>query len=175
MKIPSPPKNWRLLFGVLAAILLCATAAGAQTFDAIQKRGKLLAAINLAAPPFGTTDSEMQPAGYDVDIAKLLAKDLGVTLEIVPVTNESRIPALLTGKADIVISVLQITPERAKSVMFTSPYGMHQSLVLAPAATKIASLADLANKRVGVARGSVYADILTRASRSSSSATTAPR
>jgi polar amino acid transport system substrate-binding protein len=163
MRIPSPPKNWRLLFGVLAALALCATAASAQTFEAIQKRGKLLAAINLAAPPFGTTDSEMQPAGYDVDIAKLLAKDLGVTLEIVPVTNESRIPALLTGKADIVISVLQITPERAKSVMFTSPYGMHQSLVLAPAATKISSLADLASKKVGVARGSVYADILTRA------------
>jgi polar amino acid transport system substrate-binding protein len=157
------PHRWRLLFGILAALALCATGASAQTFDAIQKRGKLLAAINLAAPPFGTTDSQMQPAGYDVDMAKLLARDLGVSLEIVPVTNESRIPALLTGKADIVISVLQITPERAKSVMFTAPYGIHQSLVLAPAATKIASLADLSNKRVGVARGSVYADILARA------------
>jgi len=163
MNAASHPRCWRSVLGAFAFFALSIAGAHAQTFDAIQKRGKLLAAINLAAPPFGTTDSQMEPAGYDVDMAKLLAKDLGVSLEIVPVTNESRIPTLLTGKADVIISVLQITPERAKSVMFSSPYGMHQSLVFAPAETKIASLADLSGKRVGVARGSVYSNILAQA------------
>jgi polar amino acid transport system substrate-binding protein len=147
----------------MLAVVAFTLPAAAQTLDAIEKRGKILVGINLSAPPFGTTNAQMEPDGYDVDMAKLLAKDLGVTLEIVPVTNDSRIPALLTGKIDIIIAVLQITPERAKSVMFTSPYGMHQSLILAPAGTKIASLSELAGKRVGVARGSVYADIIAKA------------
>jgi polar amino acid transport system substrate-binding protein len=153
----------RLLLAAVALIALVAGAARAQTLDAIQKRGKILVAVNLSAPPFGTTDSQMEPAGYDVDIAKMLANDLGIPLEIVPVTNESRIPTLLTGKADIIVSVLQITPERARSVMFSSPYGIHQSIVFAPVDTKITSLADLSGKRVGVARGSVYASILAQA------------
>ena len=160
LRRPHTPRRLLIAFAMLA---LVAGAAQAQTLDAIQKRGKMLAAINLSVPPFGTTDAQMEPAGYDVDVARMLAKDLGVPLEIVPVTNESRIPTLLTGKADIVISVLQITPERAKSVMFSTPYGMHQSLVFAPAGTKIATLADLSGTRVGVARGSVYAVILAQA------------
>lgn len=158
-----PSVRCRLLLAAVLLLLTGVAGAGAQTLDAIQKRGKVLVGINLSAPPFGTTNAQMEPDGYDVDMAKMLAKDLGVPLEIVPVTNDSRIPSLLTGKVDIVISVLQITAERAKSVMFTSPYGMHQSLVLAPAAARIAGLPDLAGKRVGVARGSAYADILARA------------
>src|SRR3954447_7576952 len=85
-----------------AALLLLAAgavAAEAQTLDAVLKRGKILVGVNIASPPFGTTDAKMEPDGYDVDIAKMLAKDLGVELEIVSVTNENRIPTLLTGKA----------------------------------------------------------------------------
>jgi polar amino acid transport system substrate-binding protein len=163
MKTPSLLSRLRFPLMALALLVGFPAVAQAQNLEAIQKRGKLMVAINLSAPPFGTTDTQMEPAGYDVDIAKLLAKDLSVTLQIVPVTNESRVPTLLTGKADIIISVLQITTGRAKSVMFSSPYGMHQSLVLAPAGTKITSLADLAGKRVGVARGSVYSNMIASA------------
>jgi polar amino acid transport system substrate-binding protein len=150
---------------VLAMLAMAAFTipASAQTLDNVLKRGKLLAGINIAAPPFGTTNAQMEPDGYDVDMARMLAKDLGVPLEIVPVTNDSRIPTLLTGKIDVIVSVLQITSERAKTVLFTLPYGMHQSLILAPAETRIASLSDLSGKRVGVARGSVYADIIAKA------------
>ena len=155
--------GWTRLLLLLSVFACLATQARAQTLDAIEKRGTLLVGVNLATPPFGTTDSEMQPAGYDVEVAKLLANDLGVKLQFVPVTNDTRIPTLLTGKADVIIASLQITTERAKSVMFSSPYGMHQSMVLAPEQTKISSLSDLAGKSIGVARGSVYADILQHA------------
>lgn len=148
-----------------AALLLAAgtAAANAQTLDAVLKRGKILVGVNIASPPFGTTDAKMEPDGYDVDIARMLAKDLGVQLEIVSVTNENRIPTLLTGKADIIAATLQITPERAKSVLFTAPYGMHQSMVIGPPELKASSLADLSGKRIGVARGSAYANILAQA------------
>lgn len=148
-----------------ALLLLAAGGApvDAQTLDTVIKRGKILVGVNIASPPFGTTDAKMEPDGYDVEVAKLMAKDLGVELEIVPVTNENRIPTLLTGKADVIAATLQITPERAKSVLFTSPYGMHQSMVIGPPELKVSRLEDLAGKRVGVARGSAYSNILAQA------------
>ena len=155
-----------ILFAALAVLALLASAvpaARAQTMDTIQKRGKLLVGIDLSVPPFGVTNSQMEPDGYDVQIAHMIAKDLGVPMELVPVTGATRVPTLLTGKADIVISVMSISPERARSVTFTNPYGLHQSIILAPKSTKIETLADLAGKKVGVARGTAYEDFLVKA------------
>jgi polar amino acid transport system substrate-binding protein len=155
-----------ILFAALAVLALLAAAvpaARAQTMDTIQKRGKLLVGIDLSVPPFGVTNAQMEPDGYDVQIAHMIAKDLGVPMELVPVTGATRVPTLLTGKADIVISVMSISPERARSVTFTNPYGLHQSIILAPKSTKIETLADLAGKKVGVARGTAYEDFLVKA------------
>src|SRR5512132_4337065 len=96
--------------------------AHADTLDEIKKAGKIRVAIDTAIPPFGMTDDKMQPTGSDVDLAKLLAKDLGVQLEIVTTTGPSRIPMLQTNKADIVVSTLSITPDRAKVIDFSIPY-----------------------------------------------------
>lgn len=159
-------KRLERLARTLLAVLPLATGAAtaqAQTLDAIIKRGKILVGVNIAAPPFGTTNTQMEPDGYDVDIARMLAKELGVQLEIVSVTNENRIPTLLTGKADVIAATLQITPERAKSVLFTAPYGMHESMVIGPPELKVSQLSDLAGKRVGVSRGSAYANLLAQA------------
>src|SRR5258706_82345 len=66
----------------------------AQTVSEIVKRGKVTIGVVSGAPPFGTTDAEGKPAGYDVDVATLLAKYMAVPVEIVPLTSPSRIPAL---------------------------------------------------------------------------------
>src|SRR5258707_15097092 len=88
-------------------------------------------AIDLGVPPFGMTDDKMQPTGSDVDLARLLAKDMGVELEIVTATGPTRIPMLQTNKADIVVSTLSITPDRAKVIDFSVPYADHPSVVAA--------------------------------------------
>src|SRR4029077_14452368 len=103
-----------LLAGVLLALLSLAVPAQADTLDDIRKAGKVRIAIDTAIPPFGMTDDKMQPAGSDVDTAQLLARDLGVKLEIGTTTGATRIPMLQTDKADLVISTLSITPDRAK-------------------------------------------------------------
>ena len=78
----------RLILGAaLALATLGGAAAQADTLDDIKKAGKVRIAIDLAIPPFGMTDDKMQPAGSDVDLARLLAKDLGVQLEIVTTTG----------------------------------------------------------------------------------------
>jgi polar amino acid transport system substrate-binding protein len=91
----------------------------------------------------------------------MLAKDLGVELEIVPVTGPNRIPFLMTNKADMVISSFSITPERAKVVAYSIPYGASQFVVAAPKPVAIKALDDLVGKRIGVVRGNMQDSLLT--------------
>jgi len=144
---------------VQGTIALCLTgfgfAATADTLQNIQARKKLLAAIDLSVPPFGMTDGSMQPQGSDVDVARALAKDMGVELQIVEVSGPNRIPFLMTNKADIVISSFSVTPERAKVVGFSAPYSVNQLVVGAPKSVAISKLGDLAGKRVAVVRGNL--------------------
>ena len=79
-----------LIAGVLIALLSFASVAQADALDDIKKAGKVRIAIDTAIPPFGMTDDKMQPAGSDVDTARLLAQDLGVPLEIVTTTGPTR-------------------------------------------------------------------------------------
>jgi polar amino acid transport system substrate-binding protein len=151
----------RVLAG-LALVLVSTAAAHADTLDDIKKAGKVRIAIDTAIPPFGMTDDKMQPAGSDVDTAQLLAKDLGVKLEIVTTTGPTRIPMLQTDKADLVISTLSITPERAKVIDFSLPYADHPSVVASLSSVPLSSYADLAGKKVAVVRGTTQDTDLTR-------------
>jgi len=90
----------------------------------------VLVAVDPTSAPFGTTGTDGQPAGYDVDVAKLVAKYMGVQLELVPVTSTNRIPFLLTNRVDMVISLFSITPERALQVWFSDPYAVVGTIVV---------------------------------------------
>ncbi len=147
--------------GVLIAFL-SVVSAQADTLDDIKKAGKVRIAIDTAIPPFGMTDDKMQPSGSDVDTAQLLAKDLGVPLEIVTTTGPTRIPSLQTNKADLVVSTLSITPDRAKVIDFSIPYADHPSVVAGLPSIAIKSYADLAGKKVAVVRGTTQDTDLTR-------------
>src|SRR5882757_11345025 len=108
----------------LSALVLLANGPGARAdvLDDIKAARKIRIAIDLGLPPYGMTDDKMQPTGSDVETARLLAKDLGVEFELVPTTGASRIPSLQSGKADVVISTLSVTPERAKVIDFSPAY-----------------------------------------------------
>lgn len=146
------------------ALALAATSlpAAADTLKDIQARKKLLVAIDLSVPPYGMTDANMQPEGSDVDVARALAKDMGVPLEIVQVSGPNRIPFLMTHKADLVISSFAVTPERAKVVAFSAPYSVNQLVIGASKGTAIAKLAELDGKRVAVVRGNLQDLVLTK-------------
>lgn len=135
------------------ALLGVASPACANTLEQIMQQKVLRVAIDLSAPPYGMKNEAMKEVGSDVETATLLAKDLGVKLEIVPTTQANRIPFLLTNKADIVISSLSITPERAKVIDFSIPYAVIQSVIGAPKDAAIKEMKDLAGKTVVTARG----------------------
>jgi polar amino acid transport system substrate-binding protein len=151
----------RRSFGALAALGMAAaatpvlyTTANAATPDEIKARGTLQVGVLTDYPPFGGTDANQKPAGYDADVAVLMAKALGVKLELVPVTGPNRIPYLLTNKIDVLIATFGITAERSKQVLFSNPYSALTIYVLAPKSLKIAGPEDLKGVTIGVARAS---------------------
>jgi polar amino acid transport system substrate-binding protein len=143
-----------LLKGALAlAAAAFAASAHADLLDDIKAAKKIRIAIDLGVPPYGMTDGQMNPIGSDVETARLLAKDLGVELDIVQTTGANRIPFLQTGKADIVVSSLSVTPEREKVIDFSVPYAQIQSVIAGPKTVAIKGLDELTGKRVATTRG----------------------
>lgn len=142
---------------LLACVLLAATVVGvasAQTLNQIEKKGEVTIGVVTGVPPFGSIDASGKTVGYDVDVANLVAKDLGVKAKIVPLTPPARIPALQSGKVDILVATLAPTTERAKSVMFTMPYSAFQQVIVAKNSANESSLKDMVGKSIGVPRGS---------------------
>jgi polar amino acid transport system substrate-binding protein len=142
-----------LKFAAAAVAVVAMASAHADLLDDIKAAKKIRVAIDLGVPPYGMTDGQMKPTGSDVETARLLAKDLGVELEIVQTTGANRIPFLQTGKADIVISSLSVTPEREKVIDFSVPYAQILSVIAGPKAVALKGFEDLAGKRVASTRG----------------------
>ena len=93
--------------GVAAgAALLLGGAAGAQTLEEIEQQGRIDIGMLVDFPPFGIIDQQGNPAGYDADVARLLAENLGVEVNLVPVTGPNRIPYLLSDQVRGVAGLL---------------------------------------------------------------------
>lgn len=155
-----PAKKIILLASLLSAIVTLPVSANA--LEEIQKRGEIRVATDMSIPPSGMLDASMKPVGSDVETAQLLAKDWGLKLKFIETTGPTRIPNLQTGKADIVISTLSVTPQRAQVIDFSRAYAGLRSVIGAPAATKISDWADLKGRAITVTRGTTQDSMLTK-------------
>lgn len=139
-----------------AALLACASLpAHADTLADIQRNGTLRVAVPQDFPPFGSVGTDLKPQGYDIDTATLIAKELGVKVELIPVTSTNRIPFLTTGKADLVISSLGKNAERELVIDFSDAYAPFFNGVFGPEDAAVSTVTELDGKTVGVTRGSV--------------------
>ena len=151
------PLNKRTFALALATgALLAATGVQAQTaLDDIMKAKVLKVAVQTDSAPYGFVGTDLKPIGLDVDMANLIGKKLGVPVELVVVVSASRIPALQTKKADLVIATLGKNPDREKVIDFSSAYSPFFQAVFGPKNIPVKSFADLAGKSVGVTRGAM--------------------
>jgi polar amino acid transport system substrate-binding protein len=147
--------------GLAAAVTLATAPASAQTVEELKKKGEINVGLLVDFPPYGTTNAQNQPDGYDADVARLLGKDWGIKVNLVPVTGPNRIPFLLTNKVDLLIASLAITPERAKQVQFSKPYSAATIVLYGPKKSEIKGPADLKPLKIGVARASTQDVALT--------------
>jgi len=149
-------KFLRLALAALAAFSLALpVVARADALADVKKAGVLKVAVPQDFPPFGTVGPDLKPQGYDIDMAELLAKELGVKVELVPVTSANRIPYLTTKKVDLVISSLGKSPDREKVIDFAAAYAPFFNGVFGPADQKVTKIEDLAGRTLGVTRGAV--------------------
>jgi polar amino acid transport system substrate-binding protein len=108
--------NWkRVLLTMFALLLGCAGCARPQ-------REQLIVGMELNYPPFEMINGQGQPAGMSVAMAEALGKKLGKEVQIQNIPFDGLIPALKTGKIDLIISSMTATPERAESIDFSEPY-----------------------------------------------------
>lgn len=89
--------------------------------EQILKAGTLRVGMDIFQP-WAMKDKKGQLIGFEIDVATRLAKDMGVKVEFVPTAWSGIVPALLTGKFDVIIGGMGITPQRALKVNFTQPY-----------------------------------------------------
>jgi len=145
-----------LLVALVVTVLAASAVTQADTLEDILARGKLIVGCDLTAPPYGTIDDNGNPTGMDPTLARALADDLGVELEIVDTSAPNRITYLLTNKIDVAIAGFSVTAERAKSVAFTDPYFLVKLMlcVNVQKAPDVHSVADLAGHSVAVNKGS---------------------
>ena len=147
-----------------AGLLACVAAfpATAQTIETIKSAGTVKVGMMVDFPPFGIMNESNQPDGYDADVAKLLAKEWGVEVQIVPVTGPNRIPYLQSNQVDLLVASLGITEERAKSVDFSKPYAGISIGVFGASDTEVSKPEDLSGKTIGVARASTQDTAVTK-------------
>ncbi len=147
----------RFLVLVAAVLLSGVLPTGAQaesTLDAVKRKGVLVAGVSDSAPPFGFVDwATEEIIGADVDMARAIAKRLGVGLKIRTVTPANRIPELIDGNIDIILTTMSRSPERAALLDFSSTYVKTGQKFLVKAGT-VTSLKDLEGKRIATAKGS---------------------
>ncbi|MGS5088909.1 transporter substrate-binding domain-containing protein [Hydrogenophaga sp. A37] len=146
----------------LASLATTGLATAQTALDDVMKSKSIKIAIPTDFPPYGFVGTDLQPQGLDVDMAKLIAAKLGTKVELVPVTSANRIPYLQTRKADLVISTLGKNPERLAVIDFTVAYSPFFQAVFAAKSLPLASFADLAGKSVGVTRGAIEDQELTK-------------
>lgn len=140
---------------VLGLSIVASAHAATDALEKIESTGVLKVAVPQDFPPFGSVGTDMKPIGYDIDMAALIAEELKVKLELVPVTSTNRIPYLTTGKVDLVISSLGKNPERQKVIDFTEAYAPFFNGVFGPMDAPVEKAEDLAGKTIAVTRGSI--------------------
>ncbi len=118
-----------------------ATAEGGAAFETAEE-GVLTMATNAAFPPYEFYEGE-EVVGIDVEIARAIAEKLGLELVVEDMEFDSIIPAIQTGRVDIGLAGMTVTPEREEEVAFTDSYATGVQAIIVPEGSPIETVDDL--------------------------------
>lgn len=137
--------------------------AGPKTIERIKEKGKIVLGTSADYPPFEWISHENgeEYVGVDIEIAKKIAEDLGVDLEIKNMAYEGLVASLAVGDVDIVIAGMAATDDKKEKVDFSDSYfqGKQVLLVLEENKDKYTSFADLEGAKIGTQLGSTQHDL----------------
>ena len=98
--------------------------------ETIKRRGAINIGLSLFVP-WSMRDRNGELIGFEIDVGHKLAQDMGVEAAFIPTAWDGIIPALVTGRFDVIISGLSVTPQRNLTVNFTEPYAFTRATILA--------------------------------------------
>lgn len=119
----------------------------------IKRRGYLRVAVFGDLPPYGWVNSNGKRVGYDIYLARRMAKDMGVKIRFIQVNANNRVDTLNSNKADIVLANFTVTPERKEVVDFATPYMKVSVGVVSPKSAPITRASQLTGKKLIVTKG----------------------
>ena len=129
------------------------------SLDKIKKAGYIRIAMNGGYPPFSFFNAKNELDGFDVDLAREVARRLGIQVKIIEVDWKDIITGLNSNAFDAILGSMAITEERMKKVDFSIPYYYSRTHVMVPKDSKIKDLStDLKDKTVGVMEGTTFED-----------------
>lgn len=155
----------KLVLGALVlvsvfALAACGSSSNENLQEKVVKKGKLVVAISPDYAPFefkALVNGKDTIVGADVELAKAIAEELGVKLELSSMSFDNVLSSLQTGKADMAISGLSATKERKNAYDFSDPYYETENAILVKSSNidKFASIDSLANQKVAVQKGTI--------------------
>ena len=168
-------KNRNIIIGILVVLIIAVAAffgiksgtsnnssANESSVSAIKKRGVLRVAVFGDLPPYGWVDDHGNRVGYDVRLARQMAKDMGVKVKFTQVNANNRVDTLNSNKADIILANFTVTPERKQVVDFAKPYMKVSVGVVSPKNSPITSASQLKGKNLFVNKGTTEVNYFTK-------------
>ncbi|MDB5580253.1 MAG: amino acid transporter substrate-binding protein [Bradyrhizobium sp.] len=162
------PKQCGLATGLLAAAILLAAPAGAQTVSEglsptlanIKKTHVVRLGYRESSPPFSFLDQSSRPIGYSLELCEAIVEEIGVEvddanlrIEYVKVTSDDRIPAVVQGKIDLECGSTTANAERGKQVAFSPLMFVAGTRLMVPKSSGVSAVTDLKGKTVVVTKG----------------------
>jgi glutamate transport system substrate-binding protein len=127
----------------------------------IQERGEITIGVKFDVPPFGFKNPQTNEVeGFDVDLGRFIAQELGVEPKFIEAISDNRIPFLERGTVDLILSTMTINAERDQEIDFSEPYYIARGRILVPKGSDIRGLQDLAGNSVCTALGSTYEETI---------------
>lgn len=131
------------------------------TMGRIQEAGEINIGVKFDVPPFGVNNPQTgEVEGFDVELGDYIAARLGVEPSYREATSDNRIPLLVDGTIDLILSTMTITQERDQEIDFSRPYYIANGDVLVPKGSDIETIDDLGGQRVCTALGSTYQETI---------------
>lgn len=153
----------KIICAVLASVTLFAligckktnkTASSSNAVEALKSRGTFVLGLDDSFPPLGFRDDNNEIVGYDIDLAKEVAKRLGVEFKAQPIDWDAKEMELETGKIDCIWNGFTITDERINALSFTDAYLNNDQVLVVLKDSGIKQLSDMKGKTIGIQTGS---------------------
>ncbi|MDR0452834.1 MAG: amino acid ABC transporter substrate-binding protein [Treponema sp.] len=140
-----------------------AAAGGDASLSYIMNRQKLVLGLDDSFPPMGFRNENNEIVGYDVDLAKEVARRMGVELVLQPIDWNAKEQELNTKEIDCIWNGFTVTEERKKVITYTPPYLGNAQVIVVKGNSPLRTLADLRGKIIGLQAGSSSVDALDEA------------